>query len=191
MDPGSAAGMTNKHMVSIIDLIFIIILFGFGFYGFFFGLIRTIGSLSGIIVGAWAAGHYYLIVFGWIKNLFLGYDAFGKIAVFLLFFAIINRLVVLLFSLINNAFGIVSIIPFLKSINRFLGAIFGLILGALILAVVLQTIGNVPFLGGWIGKFLVASKIIPFIFKVSFFATPLVSGIFDKAKISVPSAIIR
>jgi uncharacterized membrane protein required for colicin V production len=35
-------------------------LLSFVFYGLFFGLIKTVGSLVGIVVGAWLASKYYL-----------------------------------------------------------------------------------------------------------------------------------
>ena len=38
-------------MVAIIDVVFIVIIFGFALTGFLFGLIHMIGSLLGMIVG--------------------------------------------------------------------------------------------------------------------------------------------
>ena len=54
----------------IFDAILLIILAGFVFYGLFFGLIKTLGSLAGVIVGAFIASHFYLSVFNFSENLF-------------------------------------------------------------------------------------------------------------------------
>lgn len=66
----------------IFDIILLIILAGFVFYGLFFGLIRTFGSLVGMVVGLWLTFIFYLTVFGWVKNLFFGHELVGKIITF-------------------------------------------------------------------------------------------------------------
>ncbi len=45
--------------MALFDLILIIILGGFVLFGLWFGFIHTLGSLLGIVVGAFVAGHYY------------------------------------------------------------------------------------------------------------------------------------
>lgn len=169
-------------MISIIDLILIIFLFGFIFYGFFFGFVRTIGSLAGIAIGFWAASHFYLKVFLWVKELFFGYDSTGKVIIFLLLFTIVNRLIVLLFSLLNRAFNLISIIPFLKSINRLLGAALGLIVGAAILGIIISFAVGLPFLGGWLAKLLAGSKLLPLILKFIGAFSSLMPSVLNKAK---------
>lgn len=178
-------------MISIIDLILIIILFGFIFYGFFFGFVRTIGSLAGIAIGFWAASHFYLKVFLWVKELFFGYDSTGKVIIFLLLFTIVNRLVVLLFSLLNRAFGVISIIPFLKSINRLLGAALGLIVGAAILGIIISFAVGLPLLGGWLAKLLAGSKLLPYLFKFVKLFGFLIPAATDKIKEALPQTSIR
>lgn len=173
-------------MISIIDLILIIILFGFVFYGFFFGLVRTIGSLAGIAIGFWAASHFYLKVFSWINELFFGYDSTGKVIIFLLLFIVVNRLIVLLFSLLNRAFDIISIIPFLKSINRLLGAALGLAVGAAVLGIIVSFAVGLPFLGGWLVKLLVGSKLLPYLFKFVKLFGFLIPAASNKIKEALP-----
>jgi len=166
--------------MGIFDIILLIILAGFIFYGLFFGLIRTLGSLLGIAVGAWAASHYYLAVFDWASNLFLGFNNLGKVVVFILLFTIINRLVGFLFSLLDRAFDIISIIPFLKTINRLAGAILGFVEGALVLGLILYVAARYTIITDWFGGILASSEIAPFLLKFVNILLPLLPEMLKK-----------
>jgi len=119
--------------MALIDTILLIILGGFVLYGFFFGLIRTAGNLLGLIAGFIAASAYYETIFSWIDKIFLSYQNIGRFLVFVLLFTLINRFIGLLFSWLGRLFDILSIIPFLKIINRLSGAVLGLVFGITVL----------------------------------------------------------
>ena len=78
----------------IIDVILLIILFGFIFYGLFFGFIRTIGVLIGVIVGALLASHFYLYVSELVNYFFFGYNNLGKVLIFIILFSIIGVILI-------------------------------------------------------------------------------------------------
>lgn len=163
--------------MGIFDVVLIIIIAGFVFYGFFFGLIRTIGSLVGMVGGLWLTMISYLDVFEWVKNLFFGHELAGKIITFFIVFTIVNRLVGFGFSLLDKAFDLVSIIPFLKTINRLTGAALGFIEAGLILGLALLFISQTS-LSGW----LVGSKVAPFLVGFAKSVTPFLPGLLDKIK---------
>ncbi len=171
-------------MVSIIDLIFIITLAGFVFYGFFFGLVRTIGSLAAFLAGLWVSVNYYLPLAGWLntKGVFFGYFSAGKIIVFLLLFALVSRLIALLFSLLNKTFDLISIIPFLKTINRLLGAVLGSAVGALIITIAILFFSGLPLIGGWLAKIAASSKFLPYLTKFAKLFSFLIPVAADKIK---------
>ncbi|MFH1412718.1 MAG: CvpA family protein [bacterium] len=157
----------------IFDSILLLILAGFVFYGLFFGLIRTVGSLVGVVVGAWAASHWYLDFFEWTQNLFFGHENLGKVVSFIVLFVIINRLVGFLFVLLDKFFHLISIIPFLKTINRLAGAIFGFIEGGLVLGLLIYVVSRYTLLEHWFGQLLADSKLAPFLIKFTEVLTPL------------------
>lgn len=126
--------------LNITDIALLLALAGFCFYGLFFGLIKTIGSLAGVLAGAWLASRWYALVFGWLKPLAFGYDNLGLIISFIVCFVVINRLVGLAFVLLDKAFHLLTIIPFLKTINRLAGLVFGLVEGGLVLGLLLFVI---------------------------------------------------
>jgi uncharacterized membrane protein required for colicin V production len=101
-------------------------------FGFFMGLISAIGALIGIVAGTWLASIYFMDLAVWLSPYILGHEGIAKAVAFLLIFTIVNRLVAFIFWIVNKVFHLVSIIPFLKSINRLGGALLGFVEGALI-----------------------------------------------------------
>jgi len=167
-------------MIGIFDAILIIIIAGFVFYGFFFGLIRAIGTLAGVAAGAFVASHFYLEAFDYIKSVFYGYDNLGKVITFILLFTLVNRLTAWAFVLLDKTFHLISIIPFLKTINRLAGAFFGLIEGALIVGLVLYVSSRYSVIGHWFGNLLDASLVAPALIKITGIVTPLLSEALKK-----------
>ena len=163
--------------MAIIDIIILIILAGFIFYGLFFGLIRTVGSLVGLAAGLWLSVIFYLTVFGWVKNLFFGHELAGKIIVFIVLFTLINRLIGFIFALADRTFDLLSVIPFLKTINRLAGAALGFIEGGLVSGLVLLFISQTVF-SGWLN----VSKIAPFLISFTKAVTPLLPGLLERVK---------
>jgi membrane protein required for colicin V production len=167
-------------MIGIFDIILIIILAGFVFYGLFFGLIRTLGSLIGVIAGFFLAAKFYLPAFDFIQNLFFGHDDIGKIVTFIILFTLINRLVCFIFVLVNKTYDIISIIPFLKTINRLAGAVFGFLLGGVVLGFLFFIVSNNFFIGNWFIKFLDNSRVAPFLIKFVDILKPLLPEMLKK-----------
>ena len=165
---------------TIFDIIIFIFLAGFVFYGLFFGLIRTIGNLAGVIVGAWLASRFYLYAFAWAKDLFFGYNNLGKVLCFIILFVLINRLVGFAFSLLDKTFNIISIIPFLKTINRLAGAVFGLITGGLIAGLILYVACRYALVSSLFGGWLIDSKIAPSLLKFVNILLPLLPDALKK-----------
>lgn len=163
--------------MSILDVVLLIILAGFVFYGLFFGLIRTFGSLVGVIVGLWLAFIFYPIVFGWTENLFFGHELAGKIIVFFVLFTIINRLIGLIFAILDRTFDLLSIIPFLKTINRLAGAALGFVEGGLVLGFILLYFSQ-TFASGWLEN----SQVTPFLINFAKAIIPMLPGVLDKVK---------
>lgn len=161
----------------IFDIVLLIILAGFVFYGLFFGLIRTVGSLIGLVGGLWLTMLFYLTVFGWVKNLFFGHEFAGKIIIFIMLFTLINRLIGFIFVLLDRTFDLISIIPFLKTINRLAGAALGFIEGGLVLGLALIFISQTGFFG-WLD----ASKVAPFLISFAKAVTPLLPGLLNRVK---------
>jgi len=166
--------------MSIFDVVLLISLAGFVFYGIFFGLIRTFGTFAGVLVGAFLASRFYLPVSDWLSSLFFGYNNLGKVLVFILLFSLFNRLTGFLFYLLDRAFNIISIIPFLKTFNRLGGAILGFITGSLILGLILYVASRYSLIESLFGHWLVDSKVAPFLLKVANLLLPLLPEVLKK-----------
>jgi uncharacterized membrane protein required for colicin V production len=151
----------------IIDVIFVIILSGFIFYGLFFGLIRALGVLLGLFAGAWVASHSYLLVFAYIEKIFFSWGNFGKVVVFLFIFSLVQKLVMILVSLLSRLFGFMTIIPFLKSVNRLAGAVLGFFEGSLFIGLLIFVTARYSFINHWFASWLLESVLAPFFLKIA------------------------
>lgn len=144
---------------TLVDVILIIIFFGFAFAGFAMGLIRSIGAIVGLILGTWTAGRYFMPLADWLTPLVGGSGPLAKIIGFLLIFILVNRLVVLFFYFINKIFDLISIIPFLKSLNRIGGLVLGAVEGLLTLGLLIYVIAKFAPDSGFVTGSLDSSRV--------------------------------
>jgi uncharacterized membrane protein required for colicin V production len=146
------------------DIAVIVILAGFIWYGFFFGLIRVLGNLISLIVGTYIASHIYLPIFNWLSHFIPLGSIVGKVIIFIACFSLVTHLVNWLFVLIEKAFNVVSIIPFLKTANRILGLAFGLVEGIFILGIITylfnHNLPNTTFLSHWLATSSLAPRLV-------------------------------
>lgn len=122
-------------MFTLTDLILVGLLTFFSALGFLWGLIQAIGALLGLFFGFWAALNLYQPAGDWLAANLIHQPIVSRVLAFILIFLIVSRLVGLLFWLVNKIFKLISLIPFLGSINRLGGLILGLAEGAIILGV--------------------------------------------------------
>ncbi|MEA2088987.1 MAG: CvpA family protein [Patescibacteria group bacterium] len=155
----------------IFDVILLIILTVFVVWGLFAGFIEALGSLVGIVLGIIVAGKYYIVFFGWFDCFLPLGDRTLKVIAFLIIFILTAKLVGLLFFIIDKIFKLISIIPFLKTINRLLGAILGLAEGVFIAGGCVYIISKYP-INLWFENSLLNSKLSPILLK---FFHPLVA----------------
>lgn len=166
----------------VFDAILLIILAGFIFYGLFFGLIRTFGSLVAVIGGVLLASWFYQPAYVWVSQWFLGHEVLGKVTIFFLLYGIINRLIALGFYLLDHVFDLLTIIPFLKTFNRLAGAIFGLAEGFLLIGLGLYTISGQPIVGVWVSNSLAKSQVAPYFIKFILSVKPIFPQVLEVMK---------
>ena len=166
--------------MSWFDVIIIVILAGFAWYGFFYGLIRVIGNLIGLIIGAYIAAHYYLNIYNYLARFIPGSAEIGKIIVFILVFTIVSHLISWVIALLEKGFDILSIIPFLKSANRILGLVFGLLEGIFFLGVAAYILNRHLPSGLPLAQWLAGSHMVPLLISVSKILAPFLPQVFNK-----------
>ena len=168
--------------MTLLDIILILLVFGFVWAGFWSGLIRTIASLVGVFVGIFFAGIWYDSVSNWVQPIVGGNALVADIVGFILVYFVVTQAVGLLFWFANKIFHIFAILPGMKLLNRVGGAILGFIEGSLIVGVTLQFIGRLPLSEDWANR-LAESDVVGYFTAVSAWLVPL----FPKAIESVTS----
>lgn len=120
----------------LVDVILLVIVGLFVLFGLFFGLVHTLGSLIGTILGIVVSTRLIDPAFDRFGFL-LGGGGVAKVVLFVIIFLLVSRLIGLLFWVAEKVLGIFAILPFAKSINRLLGAVFGFVEGVVVVGVVL------------------------------------------------------
>lgn len=167
--------------LTILDLVLILIIFCFIAYGFALGLIQAIGSLVGLFLGAWIAGMYYQPVGDWLSPFILNNQKAAYVVAFILVFIIVSKIVGLIFLLIEKVFHIISIIPFLKTINRLAGGLLGLAEGVLFLGLGLY-VANQFFQSGRIHELIQESQVAALLLIAAKLLVPLIPKLIEQAK---------
>lgn len=160
---------------TLLDVILLLAVFGFSLFGLWFGLIHTVGTLLGTIIGAAVAARLYSFVPGELASI---------ISFVVITFAV-SRLVGMGIALVERVFHIISIIPFLKTINRLGGGIFGFIEGVLFTGVVLIVASRYN-LGPWFTDAMTQSKVAPPLVEAAKILLPLLPVALQRIQSYIP-----
>lgn len=128
----------------IADIVILLIIALFVWKGVRMGLIESFGGIIGVFAGAFFAGRYYELGADLIARFLFGSQSLAKILAFVLIFIIINRACALIFHLVGQVFNVIAIIPFLKTFNRLLGGILGLVEGLIFVGVLVLFLNSIP-----------------------------------------------
>jgi len=148
--------------MSLFDVILLIIIGGFTMFGFWFGLVHTFGSLAGTVLGAYVASRYYEPMAGWLVNITGWESNYSKVLMFIICFVVINRLVGFGFWILDKTTSFITSMPFLNSLNRFLGLLLGLFEGVITLGLIFYFIERVPLSDRFM-DWMAVSSIVPFL----------------------------
>ncbi len=149
--------------MSILDIILIVLLSLSAFSGLRKGLIRSLGSIIALILGAYIASNFYLNFHTWASQWIDINEATAKILAFILLFVIASRAIALVFYLLEKTFNMLAIIPGSKYINNILGGVFGLLEGALFLGLIFHVSSQYILFDGQFFNILRESFVIPYL----------------------------
>ena len=137
------------------------------------GLIHVIGSLIGMIAGAYVALNYSLDIAKWFAKV-SGFDIqqLGKWVMFLIVFIVISQLIGFMFWMGERVFGFMVRLPFISSINHLLGGLLAFFEGAFLVGLALYYAKFLPVPG--LDAAMAVSKLTPWFIKISQIFLPLI-----------------
>jgi len=135
--------------MSLFDIILVGILAGFTLFGFWFGLVHTLGSLVGTLIATFLATRWYVAAAAWLSGITGWTGNFPKVLMFIVLFLIINRLVGFGFFLVDRALSFLTKLPFINGINRVAGAVLGFVEGFVVIGITLYFIIKFPLGAGF------------------------------------------
>ncbi len=159
--------------MGLFDIVLLILLGGFGLFGLWFGLIHTLGSLLGTVAGAYFASRWFDNMAEWVQGI-TGWDGnWTNIIMFTIAFVFINRLVGFIFWLVERFFEGFTKLPFIASMNRFLGLFLGIFEGMITLGLIFFFIDKFP-VGETFMSWVEASTVVPFVADTAEILLPLI-----------------
>ncbi|MFA6131659.1 MAG: CvpA family protein [Patescibacteria group bacterium] len=147
--------------MSLVDIILLVLVGAFAFYGLWFGFIRILGNGVGLIVGAIVASQYTGLAIDYLGFLFANNTTVAGIVLFILILIVTQRLVGFVFWIVDRLFGFLRWLPFVGFVNKLLGGILGLIEGLVLVgaAVYFAQLMFPTLIGGWFSGSQVVSYI--------------------------------
>lgn len=156
----------------LVDGAIIILLGGFVLFGLWFGFIHALGALIGTIGGAFVAARLFEPIAQWSHGLVGGSLNLERVVAFLLVFVLVDRLIGLAFWFLEKIFKFLTIIPFLRTIDRLLGGILGFIEGVLVIGLTLYFASRYPFPP--VGEYIAASSVAHWLMNAASVLVPLI-----------------
>jgi len=144
----------------IVDIVLLLFLLGFIGAGAKDGFVHTAGRLIGSIIGFVIARAYYVpasALIGWFVP-----SGWARVISFIIIFILVTRVTGFLVKLADGAFSILKFLPFLKSIDKLLGAVIGLAEGVIVMGgiiYVVKILNVLPTVAKWLQGSLVAPYI--------------------------------
>ena len=133
----------------IVDLILAVLLVGFLVNGYRRGFILTVGQIVGIVVGFVLARLWSPFVLARVTLLLPGHPALAYAGSFFLIFLVADRAVAFVFSIFHLVFKVLTIIPFLETINKILVPFLGLVAGVIFIAPTTYLLFTFPLNPRW------------------------------------------
>jgi uncharacterized membrane protein required for colicin V production len=158
----------------IFDLILIIFLGGFIFYGFYIGLVRMILNLGSSIISIIISVNIYLKIYEIIPFIGFGSESLGKTISFILVLIILNYALSFVFKFIAKILKIITSLPVISFVNRFMGGILGLIQGLFVLGVIIFVMSRYAITNDFLNNLVANSDVAPIFVGSINWITPLV-----------------
>lgn len=170
--------------MSLFDIILLILIGGFAMFGFWFGLIHTLGSLVGTVLGAYLASRYYEPMADWLIGITGWGENVSRVVMFIIAFIVINRFVGFVFWILEKLFSIITRLPFIRSLDRLLGLLFGILEGFITIGLIFYFIARFP-LSEKIMAWIEASKVAPYAIDIAEVLLPLLPDALKALKSTV------
>ncbi len=144
--------------MTIFDIILLIILVLCVAWGLSLGFVGAFGYVLGLIAGIISAGQFYPIVTTYIAPYIpIVSENIINILSFFLILSLVSKLTAFI---INKTFNLISLIPFIKTFNRLLGALLGLIGGIIITGAIIYMMSRFP-IASFFKEIIITSKLSP------------------------------
>jgi membrane protein required for colicin V production len=169
----------------VFDLVLIIFLGLFILYGFYIGATRMILSLFSAILSIIIAVNIFLDVYNWVSFIGFGSESLGKTITFILVLIIVHYLLSIVFKIVAKVLKIITSLPVISLINRFLGGAIGLVKGLFILGIIIFVMSSYALSNELLSSLVIDSDIAPILIESVNWVSPLIPSALEAIESSV------
>jgi len=126
------------------DIALIVIIATFALSGYRYGAVQALGNVVGTILGVYLATRYYEPMAAFLGNVTGWEGNVPNVVMFILAFIVINRLVGFGFWLIARVTNLVTKLPFISTVDKMAGLIFGILEGIITIGVIIYFLERYP-----------------------------------------------
>ncbi len=126
--------------MNVLDFILLSLILAGAILGLRRGFILSAGKIVAMLIGIVVAGKYFLLA-----GQMFGATNMANFFAFLVIYFIVSKLIGIFFWLLGKILQIVMLLPFLHTINKFMGFVLGLVESIMILSVLTFFYSRFPF----------------------------------------------
>ncbi len=130
-------------MISL-DIILLLVLLFFVMHGVGKGFVAAATGLAGLIFTGLVTVRAHPILLTWLEGAGANIPVVWQMVIFFVLFALFGYLIGLVVKAIVRVFKVISAIPFTKSIDRLVGAVFGFLEGVVMIFLLVFVLVSVP-----------------------------------------------
>lgn len=165
--------------MATLDLILLIFLGAFVLYGFYLGLVKMVLHLIATVLSIIVSIRFYEKLYEYIPFIGFGSSAMGKVLSFIIILTVSSYILSLAFNLIAKVLKLITSLPIISFVNRFLGGILGLLQGLFVLGAIVFIASRYTISDSFLNSLISGSQTAPVLLKIVSWVEPFVPDAID------------
>jgi membrane protein required for colicin V production len=162
-----------------LDLVLLIFLGAFILYGFYLGLVKMILHIISTVLSIIVSIKFYEQLYDLIPFIGFGSSAMGKVLSFIIILTVSSYILNLAFTFIAKILKVITSLPIVSFVNRFLGGVLGLIQGLFVLGAIVFIASRYSISNEFLNSLVGNSDVAPILIKVVSWVEPFIPTAID------------
>jgi len=157
-----------------LDLVLLIFLGAFILYGFYLGLVKMILHIIATVLSIIISIKFFEALYDLIPFIGFGSSAMGKVLSFIIILTLSSYILNLAFTFIAKILKVVTSLPIISFVNRFLGGALGLVQGLFVLGAIVFIASRYSISNDFLSSLVGNSDVAPILIKLVSWVEPFI-----------------